>query len=368
MTNPNKKPQALYLHVPFCRSICYYCDFVHRPYQQEAADRWLDALEYEISKKKINPDLRTVYIGGGTPTSLNEEQLARMLSLLDPCTEKAEEYTCEINPETLTAAKAELLALHGVNRASIGFQTGSDRLLKMMGRHHTAEDVKTAMELLKEAGIGNISLDLMYSLPGQTMADLKEAAEYAVSLEPKHLSLYSLTIEENTVFAKKGYRPLDEDTEADMYEYICSTLPEKGFRQYEISNFARPGYESKHNLVYWHYEDFYGLSAGASGKENHCRYDNVRSLPAYLKDPLQKEIISLGREDEMFETVMMGLRLKEGMSLSSFEERFSVSFEEAFGEKAEKLLIEGKLEIAGNQIKCADAYYHLLNSVLEELL
>lgn len=354
--------------MPFCRTICYYCDFVHRPYQQETADRWLDALQLEISEKDINTDLKTVYIGGGTPTSLSEEQLERLLSLLDPYTEQAEEYTCEINPETLTAEKAAILSDHGVNRASIGFQSGSEKLLKMMGRHHTAEDVKNAMELLRQYGIDNISLDLMYSLPHQTMADLQEAAEYAVFLKPKHLSLYSLTIEENTVFGKKGYEPLDEDTEADMYEYICRTLPEKGFRQYEISNFALPGYESRHNLVYWHYEDFYGISAGASGKENHCRYDNVRSLPEYLKDPLQREVIPLSREDEMFEAVMMGLRLKDGILLSSFEERFGVSFEAAFAAKAEKLLKEGKLQIEGQRLKCADAYYHLLNSVLSELL
>ncbi len=368
MTNPNKKAQALYLHVPFCRTICYYCDFVHRPYQQETADRWLDALQHEISGKEINTDLKTVYVGGGTPTSLSEEQLERLLSLLDPYVQKAEEYTCEINPETLTAEKAAILSRHGVSRASIGFQSGSEKLLKMMGRHHTAEDVKTAMELLRQAGIDNISLDLMYSLPHQTMTDLKEAAEYAVSLGPKHLSLYSLTVEENTVFGRRGYEALDEDTEADMYEYICRILPEKGFRQYEISNFAVPGYESRHNLVYWHYEDFYGLSAGASGKENHCRYDNVRSIGTYLKDPLQKEVIPLSREDEMFEMVMMGLRLKDGIPLASFAERFSVSFEEAFGEKAEKLLKEGKLQIEGQRLKCADAWYHLLNSVLSELL
>lgn len=354
--------------MPFCRSICFYCDFTHRVYRQEDADRWLEALSRELAAKEIRRDLTTLYIGGGTPTSLTAGQLEKLLALLDPCTGALQEYTVEINPETLDEEKAAILKAHGVNRASIGFQTADQRLLKLMGRRHSFEDVRNCVSLLKAAGIDNLSLDLMYSLPDQTMTDLKKDIEAALSLEPRHLSLYSLIIEDNTVFGKKGYTALDEDTEADMYEYICRVLPEKGYRQYEISNFAVPGYESRHNLVYWHYEDFYGISAGASGKENHCRYDNTASLKEYLQDPLKKEVTPLSIEDEMFETVMMGLRLKDGISLSSFQKRFGMSFTEAFGEKAAVLLRKGILVIEGDMLRCADEQYHLLNSVLSDLL
>ena len=362
------KPRALYLHVPFCRSICFYCDFTHRVYRGEDADRWLKALEKELSAREIHRDLTTMYIGGGTPTSLTAAQLERLLTLLDPYIGSLQEYTVEINPETLDEEKAAILKAHGVNRASIGFQTADEKLLKMMGRRHSFKDVGNCVSLLKDTGIGNLSLDLMYSLPEQTMAGLKKDIEAALSLAPKHLSLYSLIIEDNTVFGKKGYTPLDEETEADMYEYICRVLPEKGYRQYEISNFAVPGYESRHNLVYWHYEDFYGISAGASGKEDHCRYDNTASLKEYLQDPLKKEITPLSKEDEMFETVMMGLRLKAGISMSAFQDRYGISFSEAFGGKAAALLRKGVLVTEGDMLRCADEQYQLLNSVLSDLL
>ncbi len=366
--NQNKKPQALYVHVPFCRSICYYCDFCHRFYQEKEADAWLQALRKEILYFSPGPDLRTVYIGGGTPTALSDAQLDSLLCLLDPYTKNVREYTIEINPETLDENKAAILAEHGINRASIGLQTADEELLKKIGRHHTAAGVAEAVRLLKDHGIDNISLDLMYSLPDQNMASLRESIRFALSLQPKHLSLYSLTVEENTVFGRKGITPLDEDTEADMYEEICRILPQAGYRQYEISNFALPGYESQHNLVYWHYEDFYGLSAGASGMEDHCRYDKPSNLSEYLNDPLKRDVIPLTRKDEMFETVMMGLRLKDGIFLQDFQNRFGMSFSQAFGAPAEKLLDEGKLQITDGKLKCADAYYHLLNSVLSDLL
>ena len=354
--------------MPFCRSICSYCDFTHQAYREKTADAWLQALAYEIDETDIPDDLETCYIGGGTPTSLTNSQLETLLSLLDPFVRKTEEYTVEVNPETLDDEKAETLVHHGISRASIGLQTANEALLKKLGRRHTCNDVRNTVQILKKHGIDNISLDLMYSLPDQTMQDLENAIAFALSLEPKHLSLYSLTIEENTVFGKTGVEPLDEDMEADMYEYICKRLPEEGYMQYEISNFAKEGYESKHNLVYWHYKDFIGLSCGASGKVMHCRYDNAQSLKEYLKDPLMKEYIPLTKEDEMFETVMMGLRLVKGISLSGFQARYGCTFEQAFGNKAKKLLEEGKLVIEDDMLRCNDQYYHLLNSLLCDLL
>lgn len=187
-------------------------------------------------------------------------------------------------------------------------------------------------------------------------------------MNPQHLSLYSLSIEENTVFGKKGVKPLDEETEADMYEYICDRLPSYGYEQYEISNFARPGYQSMHNRAYWTYRDFYGLSCGAAGKEGFKRYEHSASLREYLEDPFAVNEIPLSKEDAMFEMVMMNLRLKEGMSLSLFEETFGTCFEAAFAGKYEPLVAEGQLAMEKGILKCPEKSWHLLNSVLTGLL
>lgn len=362
------KPEALYLHVPFCTSICYYCDFTHGIYQKQKADRWLPAIETEIQQKDINPALKTIYIGGGTPSALSVSQLDKLLSLLDPYASNVQEYTIEVNPESLTDEKAEIFVKHHINRISMGFQTSDPILLKECGRHHTYEDVSHAVSILKNHGLMNISLDLMYSLPHQTMASFQQSIDDALALKPMHLSLYSLTIEENTVFGKKGYQPLDDDTEADMYEYIMSYLPKHGYRQYEVSNFALPGYESKHNLTYWEYRDFYGIGMGASGKEGNIRYDNVRNMNAYLKNPMERTVIPLSEKDQMFEMLMMGMRLKRGMSLKRFEECFGTSFMNVYGDKAESLKKQGMIDWNEAYIKCTDKGYEIMNSVLEEFL
>ena len=367
MTRRNK-PQALYLHVPFCASVCSYCDFARTVYTRDNTDAWLGAAETELHQKEINPDLKTIYLGGGTPVCLSEEQLERLLTLMDPYRSSVKEYTCEINPEVMTETKVKLLKDHCVNRVSIGFQTHDPALLKKLGRRHSAEDVFETVKLFRKYGIDNISLDLMYSLPGQTMDSLQQSVETAVRMDVTHLSLYSLTIEENSVFGKTGVSNLDEETEADMYEWICQTLPQYGYEQYEISNFAKDGKQSMHNRVYWEYEDFYGISCGASGKEGNVRYDKPRRLKDYLNDPMQREETVLSTEDERFEAVMMNLRLKEGMSRSRFEKRFGLSFEEAFRNKYEPLAAKGWLEIRDDLIRCTPKGYEVLNSVLSELL
>lgn len=362
------KPEYLYLHVPFCRTICAYCDFCHLVYSQKTAEKWLDTLAEEISLKEISPDLRTVYIGGGTPSCLDAFMLNRLLDLLDPYTHHVQEYTMEINPETVDEEKVRIMADHHVSRVSIGFQSSDPSLLKLMGRHHDLKMIADTMNLFRKYGIENISLDLMYSLPFQTMDILKQSVHDAISLKPEHLSLYSLTIEENTVFGKKGYHHLDDDTEADMYEFICHVLPGYGYHQYEVSNFARDGYESVHNSAYWNYRDFYGIGMGASGKEGYLRYDNTRSLNEYLKDPLKRTEIPLTEKEAMFEMLMMGMRFRKGMDLSLFEETFHHDFQEVYGRKAEPLIQKGLVEYSDNHIRCTDQGYEIMNSVLVEFM
>ena len=342
--------KALYLHVPFCRHICFYCDFCHYGYSEKKSEAWLKALKNEIAER-LDFIPCTIYIGGGTPTSLKAEQLEALLSMLDPFF-IGQEYTIEINPETLDPEKTEILKRHGVNRASIGVQSSDPKELAFLGRKHTFDDVKETVRMLREAGITNISFDLIYSFEGQTKESFKKSLSDCISLRPTHISVYSLTIEENSVFGIKGVKNLDEETEADLYEFACSYLQENGYEHYEIANFAQSSYQSKHNLCYWHYDDFLGLSAGASSKYGHVRYDNTRDLDAYCKGGWIGEKIPLTREDEMFEMLMMGLRLEEGVSLDLFKERFQSDLLDVFSEEYNTAKKRGLALIEDGYLRC----------------
>lgn len=324
--------EHLYLHVPYCKSICHYCDFCHRLYDEASANKWFEMIKKELATKDLK-HLKTVYIGGGTPTSLSEDLLEALLHLFEL---DYEEFTLEVNPETMNQRKYEIISKSKVNRISIGMQSANDEELKKLGRCHLFEDVKKAISNFRAIGISNISLDIMYSLPFQTMASLKDTLEKTIALDVNHLSLYSLTIEENTVFSALGYKPLDEDIEADMYEYIEQRLKKAGYLHYEISNYCKEGYHSRHNMAYWQYNDFIGIGMGASGKEDHVRYENTRSFKAYLSGDIQKEVISLSLEDEMFEEVMMSLRTIYGLDLKRFEKRYGRSFFEIYKDEYEK--------------------------------
>ena len=352
--------KALYIHVPFCRHICYYCDFCHFAYSDSKVERWLSALKKEMAER-LDFIPKTIYIGGGTPTSLKADQLDALLTMLDPFF-NGQEYTIEINPETLDEEKARLLKKHGINRASIGVQSSDEKELRFLGRNHTFEDVRRTVELLKDVSITNISFDLIYSFEGQTADTFMHSLNDCISLDPKHISVYSLTIEENSVFGKKGVKNLDEDTEADLYELACAVLEKNGYKHYEIANFAKPGFESRHNLCYWHYDDFLGLSAGASSKYDHCRFDNTRNLETYCSGNWIAERIELSREDEMFEMIMMSLRLEEGMSLELFRDRFGEDFLECYQKEYQLASSKGLVTITDDHLLC------LKRNILHEAL
>lgn len=360
--------KALYLHVPFCAHICAYCDFCHWKYSSSLVTKWFEALEKELQASDIPLDLRTIYLGGGTPVSLSEEELDKLLSFLDPYTKEVKEYTIEINPEVMTEEKVIICQNHGINRASIGLQSSDNQLLKLLGRHHRFSQVRECMNLLRKHGIENLSLDLMYSIPSQTLEVWKNSVKDALSLNPTHLSLYSLTIEENTEFGKKQYQSLDSEMEADMYEWMVDYLEHQGFVHYEIANFAKPGYESQHNQVYWNYQDFIGISVGASGKEGHRRYDKTRSFKAYLEQPLERNWIELSEKEEEFEWLMMGLRLKKGVSLLEFQERFQQDFKILFQASIQKHLELGNVLLEGDTLRCSPQGFPILQTILVDFL
>lgn len=360
--------KSCYVHVPFCSSICAYCDFQRAGYSEVLCDKWLDALEKEIQYKCMPSDITTMYIGGGTPSCLQLHQLKRLLMMLSAYVSQVEEFTMEMNPESCTDEVCTLVSSFGVNRVSLGVQSFEPRLLKLMNRHHDEMTIKNAVSNLHRSGIYNISVDAMYSLPTQTMSEWISTLEKCVLLGVTHLSMYSLTIEPGSAFARQKMEPLDADTEADMYEKAISFLEENGFKQYEISSFCKPGYESKHNTAYWHYDDFIGLGLGASGKENHVRYDHPFGFQNYLNDPTQIDIIELSKEDEMFEMVMMGLRLKQGMSLSLFKERFHCDLDDVYHDVLDNCISKGWLMIEKDKVKATERGFEILNTVLEQFL
>ena len=317
------KIKHLYIHVPFCNSICSYCDFCHRVYNKDLVVKWLNTIELEI-KDKCKDNYETIYIGGGTPTSLTTTELEKLLSFIKPYSNEVKEYTIEVNPESLDLDKIILFKKYGINRISMGVQTSNEEELKLINRKHSFNDVKDKIDLLKQNGITNISIDLMYSLPNQTVDSLNKTIDDFISLNIPHVSLYSLTIEENSAFGKKRYKPLDEDLEADMYELICKRLKENGYIHYEVSNFAKPGYKSKHNMSYWNYEDFLGISMSASSKVGDRRWTNTTNFNSYFENYNSKdEDLDLSIEDLKFENIMMSLRTNIGLNINEFNNKYN---------------------------------------------
>ena len=335
------KPTSAYVHIPFCTQICYYCDFSKVFIKNQPVDDYLQALIREFESYDIE-QLRTLYIGGGTPTSITAQQLDYLLTNLTKHLDLSvlEEFTIEANPGDLTDDKIEVLKKSAVNRVSLGVQTFNDKQLKRIGRSHNESQIYSTIDHLKTAGFDNISIDLIYALPGQTMEDVKENVAKAIALDIPHLSLYSLILEHHTVFMNKMRRGKlnlpQEDLEAEMFEYIIAELEANGFEHYEISNFTKPGFESRHNLMYWENAEYYGVGAGASGYLNGVRYRNRGPIQHYLKAVsegnarLSEEVLT--KDEMMEEELFLGLRKKSGVSIAKFEEKFGVSFEERYGQ------------------------------------
>lgn len=361
--------KACYIHVPFCRDICAYCDFTRCRYHHGLAEKWLVAIEKEIHGKLQGRHLETIYIGGGTPSALSCEQLDRLLSMLDPYGTSLKEYTLEANVESLDEKKIQILKQHGINRISLGVQTLQPSLLSIIHRSHTKEDVYLRIDQLHHAGIHNISIDLIYGLPTQTMAMWKEdVMDLVKHADIQHISLYALTIEANSQFGRDGVQNIDSDLEADMYEYAMDVLQAHGFAHYEISNFAKPGYASLHNQMYWRYEDFCGIGCGASGKQDHMRYDNTRNLHTYLCEGSSPEVIKLTKRDEMFEMVMMSLRMKQGLDMNHFQECFQISLEEVYRDALQKNIEKHRLCIKDHHVRTTQEGMLFLHDVLIDFL
>ncbi|EOD6239923.1 radical SAM family heme chaperone HemW [Enterococcus hirae] len=381
-TNPAEQKVSAYIHIPFCEHICYYCDFNKVFLEGQPVDEYVEMLlkEMEITLKQ-HPvkELETLYVGGGTPTSLTAVQLDRLLAGAREILpfKEGKEFTVEANPGDLTKEKLQVMKNYGVNRLSMGVQTFDNRLLKKIGRKHTAEDVYQTMRFLKEENFTNVSIDLIYALPGQTLEGYRETLNQALALDLPHYSLYSLILENKTMFmnwVRQGRLELpDQETETRMFEETIQAMEKKGRHQYEISNFGLEGHESKHNLMYWNNDHYFGFGAGASGYLGNKRYRNKGPIQHYLR-PLRAgelpvlETEVLLRENQIEEEMFLGLRKKIGISKQHFYERYQQTIESLYSKVLTDLEKEGLLVNESDRIYLTPKGTFLGNEVFERFL
>jgi len=362
-------PSGVYLHIPFCKSRCSYCDFATDVYRSsDAVERYVAALRSEIDRF-VEPNLQptiqnsqsvdTIYFGGGTPSLLSSEQVG---SILGAVRDKFEieagvEITMEMNPATVTPeALAEYRSL-GVNRASFGVQTFDDRELKLLARGHDASDARNTFELLRQSGFENISFDLIAGLPGQTLIGWERNLDESIAMRPEHISLYLLEIHDGTPLAEQlnsGRRPLpDEDLAAEMYEMMLDALTVAGYEQYEISNFARPGFESRHNSKYWRLEPVYGFGVSAHSFDGYQRYANERDTARYVEriENLAGAEVYRERIDAASEFAFLGLRETRGIDLAEYRRRFEVDVVKKYAAELDRFTEEGLVELTDGRLR-----------------
>lgn len=374
------KELGIYIHIPFCKSKCYYCDFISYTNQCSQVESYIQKVSKEMKQYNISDyNVTTIYIGGGTPSFMDEKYIKQLLEelktkLINNETKFEEmEITIEINPGTITKQKLEQYKKSGVNRISIGLQSTNDILLKQIGRIHNYAEFLEAYQLVKEVGFENINIDVMIGLPNQTIQDIKKTLEEIKKLDPNHVSVYSLMVEENTKMEKliaTGELQLpDEELERQMYWYVKNTLELNGYKHYEISNFAKEGKESKHNSNCWEQKEYIGLGASAHSYLHGVRYANSSFTEAGEWDFTNKEIQERqSLEDQKKEYMLLGLRKLEGVSIQKFKEKFVDNPIFLFREEIEKLVKQDLLVVDGDWIRLTNKGIDLANLVWEEFV
>lgn len=358
--------KSVYIHIPFCRDICSYCDFCKIFYAEELVDKYLIQLEKEIKKNYKGEAIKTIYVGGGTPSSLNTKQLKKLFEIINIFKlEQNYEFTFECNIENIDKEKSVLLYNNKVNRISLGVQTFNNKFLKFLNRNHTSEEVKQKIKMLKEIGFKNINIDLMYAFPNQTKEDLIKDLEEYIKLDITHISTYSLIIEPHTKLYIENIKNIDEDLDREMYEIICKTLKQHGYNHYEISNFAKENYESKHNLTYWNNEHYYGFGLGASGYIDNIRYTNTKNINKYIKENYIQEQEILDKNTTIENEFILGLRKIKGINIDEFNKKYDNIFKYKV---VNKLLEEKKLIKEKNNIYINPEYIYISNTILLEFI
>ena len=356
---------SLYVHIPFCECICSYCDFCKMYYEEKISSKYLNVLVTELNDLNIKNKLKTIYIGGGTPSSLNVNQLELLLSNLSAYLDEDYEFTIEVNPESVDESKVSLFKRYGVNRVSIGIQTFDEKILSFLNRRHTYKDVEKCVDLLNMYNINNYSFDFIYGIKNQDIKTIDKDISMAISLNPKHLSFYSLILEDNTLLKVNKYKEIDEDVVREQYDYIYSTLAKKGYKRYEVSNFSLHGYESKHNLVYWNNQEYYAIGVAASSYVNGVRYTTNKNITNYSNGVISKEEYIVDREKEY---IMLKLRLDEGINLSEYKCIFKNDFLLKYGEVVSEFIEKNLLKVDNNSLKTTYDGMMLLDSILVKLM
>ena len=367
------KPIGLYLHIPFCLRKCNYCDFCsYASLDEGVRSKYIASLKNEIESyvadEKIALD--TIFFGGGTPSLLTAEEFSSIVDSVRKTFDIAgdAEFTVEVNPKTLTEEKLSCFVLNGVNRISVGLQSIHDNEQKKLGRVHNYKDFLDAISMVKAAGITNFNVDLMYGIPDQTIESFRKTIDAVAALKPTHISCYGLILEEGTPLFKMQ-NELDlpsEDDEVEMYEAASKMLSELGFSHYEISNYALPGFESKHNLKYWRCEEYIGVGVAAYSYLNGKRYGNLSDINEYLSKS-EKEYITEDADFE-YEFVMLGLRLHEGISLPEYKKRFGKDFFSEREALINSYIKRGYMRLIGDRLSLTEKGFYISNTILTDLL
>lgn len=358
---------SVYIHIPFCKSICAYCDFTKILYNKNLVNSYLDALKNEIDDFYEKEKVDTLYIGGGTPSCLSLEELDKLRVITDSFNFSHNlEFTFECNIEDISYDLLLKLKELGVNRLSIGIESFNKCKLEFMNRK---ADYKSALEkinLARNLGFNNINLDLMYGIPGERLTDLKKDLKEILKLEPEHISTYSLIIEDNTMCKIRNDENIDEIEEVRMYEYIVSKLNRKGYIHYEVSNFAKPGFKSLHNLTYWNNEEYYGFGLGASGYIKGFRYENTKNIEKYNSNEYKKSENLVSNQEKMDNEIMLGLRKMEGISLQEFFDKYGVNMQDVY--PITPLVKNRELIYKNGYISINPKYIYVMNEILLKLI
>jgi oxygen-independent coproporphyrinogen III oxidase len=373
---------GIYIHVPFCKSKCIYCDFNSYPGKENLIPEYFDAVKKELMyfyQTSGGREIDTIFIGGGTPSYVDSSyifELAEfMMNYLKVPSDA--EFSIETNPGTLSRGKLLEYRLAGINRISLGLQAMQDNILKYLGRIHTAEEFFRSLELVKDAGFKNINVDLIFGIPGQTAKDWTETLQKIIEMGLQHISCYSLKIEEGTPLNKligEGIsKPIDDEIDREMYYNAIETLSKHGYEHYEISNFALPGYECKHNKLYWTEKEYAGFGAGAHSFLNGCRSSNTNDIREYCRMVNETgnatvESSHIDRDEEMSEYMLLGLRLIKGVSFSEFRSKYEKDIHEVFGDKINSLVSRGLVQINDDNIRLTSLGLDFANQVFMEFV
>ena len=359
--------KSVYIHIPFCESICSYCDFSKVYKNKLWIDKYLIALEKEINNNYKGEILNTIYIGGGTPSCLDLDELEKLFNIIRKFNlSNNVEFTFECNIENIDYDKLYLLYRNGVNRLSIGVQTFNSKLLKYLNRNHDKKMVFNKIRIMKDIGFNNINIDLIYAIPNQTLEDLKNDIDNFLNLDINHISTYSLIIEPHTSLYIKNEKNIEEELDYEMYNYICNKLKDNGYVHYEISNFSKKGYESKHNLTYWNNLEYYGFGMGASGYIDNIRYDNTKSLTKYLNGEYLEESNLVNEKEKLQNEFILGLRKTDGINKLDFYNKYNIDILNI--DIVKKLLKEKKLLENKKNIFINPKYIYTSNSILIEFI